>query len=150
YTGNTVVNGGTLALVAAGTALSSASFLVNPGATLALDNNGNANTTSVNLGSRSAAAANITLKAGTLNFLANSANGMQTPLRTTMVAGPITLGPGQSTIQAGYATAPASGSTATLTVSSLSRNASGTVNFIGNSGGGTNANLDGAVRIAFV
>ena len=122
--------------MAAGTALSSPNFIVNPGATMALDDNGNANTTSVNLNSRTAASANITLKAGTLNFLANSATATQAPLSTTMVVGPITLGPGQSTIQAGYATVPAPGSTATLTVSSLSRNAGGTVNFIGNPGGG--------------
>ena len=40
YTGNTIVDAGTLALTANGTALASPNFIVNPGATLALDNFG--------------------------------------------------------------------------------------------------------------
>src|SRR5207302_6675640 len=69
---------------------------------------------------------------------------------TTMRLGPVTLGPGQSTIQAGYAAVPAPGSAATLTLTSLSRTAGGTVNFVGNSGGGAAAGLDtGFNRITF-
>src|SRR5205823_3834756 len=70
YTGNTVVHAGSLVLVAAGTAMNSAGFIVNPTATLSVDNNGNASTTSVNLTARTAVVASVTLNAGTLNFLA--------------------------------------------------------------------------------
>jgi autotransporter-associated beta strand protein len=151
YSGNTVIHGGTLNLVVAGTALGSSGFIVNPGATLALDNNGsNAGTTSVNLSSRTSVGANITLNAGSLNFVANAGTG-STPLSTNMRIGTIVLGPGQSTVQAGYTSQPTPGSVSVLTVTSLVRTTGGTVNFIGNPGGTASAGLDtGFNRLVFV
>ena len=73
----------------------------------------------------------MTLNAGTLNFIANPGTGLA-PLATSEKSGPIILGPGQSTIQAGYTSAPTPGTTSVLTAASLVRIAGGTVNFVGN------------------
>jgi hypothetical protein len=135
------VNAGTLALVAAGTALQSTGFLVNTGATLTLDNNGNATSTAVILTNRIATSVNVTLSAGTLNFIANASTGV-TPLSITQQLGTVVLGPGQSTIQTGFASAPAVGTTSVLTIAGLTRAAGGTVNFLGNAGGGASAALE--------
>ena len=55
--------------------LASPNFIVNPTATLQLDNNANASTTSVNLADRISDTAGVTLNAGTLNFIANPGTG---------------------------------------------------------------------------
>ena len=168
YTGNTVVDGGTLALTAEGSALTSPNFIVNPGATLALDNfgiytapaaSGNTatagGTAAINLGSsRTSSTQGVTLNAGTLDFIANSGTG-PVGLATSEQIGTITLGPGQSTINTGFGYAnnagvaaiagflpiPPNGVSAVLTAASLVRQAGGTVNFTG-------FNIDlGATRI---
>src|SRR5262249_25550503 len=119
------------------------------GATLTVDDNGNGNTTSVNLASRVGDTANVTLNAGTLNFLANPGTGIA-GLTTTEQVGTLTLGPGSSTVQAGFSTTPALGTTSALTFGSLIRNAGATVNFVGNTGGGVNAVLgSGYNRVVF-
>ena len=170
YIGNTVMDGGTLALTADGTALSSPNFIVNPGATLALDNfgiytapaaSGNTatagGTAAVNLGSsRTSSTQGVTLNAGTLNFIANSGTG-PVGLSTNEQIGTITVGPGQSTINTGFGFAnnvgaaaiagflpiPPAGVSAVLTANSLVRQTGGTVNFTG-------FDIDqGATRIAF-
>src|SRR5262249_52988822 len=133
----------------AGTAQSSSGFFVNPGGVLLLDNNGNSSTQSVNLPSRISAAVNVTLNGGTLNFIANAGTGL-TPLSPTQQVGTIVLGPGQSTVIAGYPGAPTPGSASVLNVVGLSRLAGGTVNFIGNPSGGASAALDtGFNRLTF-
>ena len=101
YTGNTVIDAGTLTLQAAGNALNSSGFVVNPGATLTLDNNGNGNSTSVNLANRISSSQSVTLNGGTLNYIANPGAGVA-PIANNDKIGTITLGPGQSTIMTGY------------------------------------------------
>ena len=158
YTGNTVVDAGTLALTLDGSALTSPNFIVNPNATLALDNfgtyalqqtNGNTNAAggiaAVNLGpTRTSSTQGVTLNAGTLNFLANSGTGL-VGLATAEQIGTVTLGAGQSSINtgfgyannagvagvAGFLTIPPSGASAVLTIAGLTRQTGGTVNFTG-------------------
>ncbi len=158
YTGNTVVNGGTLQLQGSltqggGTILNTSGIIVNPGATLTLDNS-NA-TVSASFANRITAfdpvthkpTTPLTLNAGTFNFIANPGVG-SAPLSNGQQIGTITLGPGQSTIQVGYATAPVSGTVSALTSTSLARSPGGTVNILGNAGG-TVAVGTGANRLTF-
>ena len=76
--------------------------------TLTLDDNGNNNTTAVNLANRFGDTSTITLNAGILNFIANPGQGVA-PLATAETVGTVTLGAGSSTIQTGYGTAPVFG-----------------------------------------
>ena len=100
YTGNTVIDAGTVDLLAAGTALTTTGVIVNAGGNLTLDNNANAGTTSINLANRLTSTTGVTLNAASFNFIANPGVGVA-PLATTQTLGTVTLGPGQSTIEAG-------------------------------------------------
>ncbi len=151
YTGNTVVDAGQLVLQVAGSALNSSGFIVNPNAFLLLDNNGMSavmqqGTTavaggtlfSVNMTSRLSATQGITLNAGTFSFIGNPGQGLA-PVASSQSVGTITLGAGQSTIQASTGGIAITGSTSVLTIASLNRLPGGTVNFAGYGGiaGGT-------------
>src|SRR5438045_803526 len=68
------------------------------------------------------------------------------PLVNSERVGTITIGPGTSTINAGYNAAPVFGTTSTLTAAALVRTAGGTVNFIGNNSA---LGVAAANRIAF-
>src|SRR5262249_12766378 len=104
---------------------------------------------SINMPGRVGSAQGVTLNAGTLNYIANPGQGVA-PLATTAKIGTVTLGAGQSTIQAGFGVTPALGTTSVLTIAALARAGGGTVNFVANAGGGSNAGLDsGNNRIAF-
>lgn len=134
YTGNTVVNGGTLQLQGSltqggGVLLNTAGVVVNPGASFVIDNTNGAVTGNVT--NRLPDAAPITLNAGTLQYLANPGVGVAGVANSETV-GTITIGPGASTINVGYTGAPVTGTTSTLTATSLVRTAGGTVSFVGN------------------
>src|SRR5262249_39931118 len=74
-----------------------------------------------------------TFNGGTLNFLAAQGTNVA-PLASSEIIGPVTLQSGQATIQSGWGAAPATASTSTLTIASLTRSPGATVIFNGNNG----------------
>ena len=118
YTGSTTVADGTLALSGTnGSSAASSGYILTTGSTLLLENTASANNTN-----RLNDAAAITLNGATLNF---SNDGGSASFSETI--GAVVIGQGANTIAASQA---ASGQTATLTLTSLTRTA-GTVNFSG-------------------
>ena len=129
-TGTTTVGTtGQLTLNNFGTILNTSSITVGVGATLLVDNSGTL------LTNRLGDSTGISLNGATLQFNANNSFGVS----TTETVGTITLGSGQSTINAGFAAAAVPGASSVLTSVGLSRTAGATVNFIG--GGSTAATL---------
>jgi autotransporter-associated beta strand protein len=108
YTGATAVSGGTLTLSGTGGAVNATSGVtLGQGATLLADNRGGANNT------RIPNAAGITLNGGTFAYLGNSTAS------TSETVGPLTLGPGASTVAiSGYGSNSSSTDNATLTFGS--------------------------------
>ncbi|MGA2069115.1 MAG: autotransporter-associated beta strand repeat-containing protein, partial [Thermoguttaceae bacterium] len=89
YTGGTTVAGGTLTLSGGSGAIASTAIVVGPGATFYLNNNTGADSTS-----RTAATVPVTLNGGTFSYLGHlTLSGTETEH-----FGPLTLGPGQSTV----------------------------------------------------
>ena len=121
YTGTTTVRAGAMQLTAANGALLGAgtgigTITIEPGASLSLVNTTNNNT------NRIVDSADIILNGGTLSFLGLNAGA------STETVDQITLGKGHSTISSTVGTGTASN---VLTASTLTRNATATVNFTG-------------------
>ncbi len=98
----------------AGTVTGTTGFVVNPGVTFLVDDS------SSPVADRIGDTATLTLNGGTFTYLANAAGSTET-------LGALTLGFGQSTINAGVT----GGANSTLTFASLARNLGATVNFTG-------------------
>ena len=134
-TGTTTVSGaavnaaftaGVLVLNTFGTTATSA-VTIDQGGTVTLDN------TAVNTPGRftNTTKPNLIFNSGSFNFLANNGPGAA----SSETLGTVTLASGQSVISAGYAVAPATGVTSSVTSANLVRNVAGaTVNFIGGTG----------------
>ena len=161
YTGNTYVNQGTLTLNQGGALLNSgtggSAVIVNPGATLILDNNngGTGSATAINLANRLASTASVMLNGGALQLYGASGAGLD-GLTTNQTIGTLTLNSGNSTVQtiSGNLAGATSPATVILTVANLVRNAGATASFLGtlNAAAGTansivgTPNLDSAVN----
>ena len=131
YTGATVVDGGILTLSgASGAAPNSASWTVNYGATLTLDNTSN-NTDRLGTGT-------VTLNGGKFNFTNPGTNNVA---ETT---GTLVLGSGASSVITARASSPPA-KTSTLTFASLTRSLGATVTFSGT----TSLGADNRNRIVF-
>ncbi len=154
FTGNLVVDGGTLQLATdesnvtqgGGTILNSSGVIVNPGATLVVDNSSGASTAlaGASMTSRISANVPVTLNAGTLQLILNPGVGVA-PIANSQKLGSLVIGPGASTVKIDYPSAPVFGTSSTVTFSSITRQAGGTINFIA-----TNSTLDSlANRIVF-
>ncbi len=140
-TGITTVNGSTLNFSGSGSVANSSSIVINPGATFTVDNSGG----NVNLADRIGDSTGLTLNGGTFNYLGASGVGVA-GLTSTERLGTIMIGAGQSTIAT---TSGPANSAVQLTSTSLTRNAGGTVSFVGLSG--TTPNLDTvANKITFI
>jgi autotransporter-associated beta strand protein len=140
YTGNTYVEQGPLWLQTYSTDLNTASIGVDTGASFYVDNSvvNNPNRLS------STVPVPVTLQGGTFFFYGYAGVGIA-PTATSQAIGPLTLGPGNSTVEAGYNAAPVTGCTSVVTFASLIRQTGGEANFLP-----TNSTLDTtADRIAF-
>ena len=158
YTGNTYVNQGQLLLQNSGTALlsgtaaGSAGFVVNPNASLTLDNLGS---NVINLNTRIAPTAALTLNGGSFNLLGGAGAGL-VGVDTSETVGTIHLNSGNSTIQTQSGSNPNASvlalPTVNLIVTNLVRSPGATANFLGTLGGlGGAANLDSNVnKITFL
>lgn len=131
--GAATINAGTLTLSGSGTATSVTGFTVNSGATFTLDN------AASNNGNRIGNTATLALDGGTLNFLGNAASSTET-------GGALTLSGGASTVNVQRSGA---GTSAQLTLSSLTRNAGATVDFSNAAGGGTLGSTGNNPRLIF-
>ena len=110
----------------------SSGFTVRQGGTLSLDNTTNTVNTTDRLGN----AAAISLQGGTLNLYGRTGNN-----NTTETVGAVTLSSGANTLNAGYGDNTGS---AQLTLSSLTRSGSATVNFTNLTAAGTAAGTLGS------
>ncbi|MBI4327615.1 MAG: autotransporter-associated beta strand repeat-containing protein [Chloroflexi bacterium] len=131
--GAATINAGTLTLSGSGTATSVTGFTVNSGAVLTLNN------AVSNNGDRIGDAATLTLDGGSVNFIGNTADSTET-------AGALTLSGGANAVNVQRAN---NSSFAVLTLSSLTRNAGATVNFLNAAGGGTLGSAGDNPRLIF-